>query len=116
MEKPVGFRAESWLLVLEKLGSVRVEQLALPGALADNSGLLDHPELLSDTVMELEDDCEYVITETAARLLLARASKINLVRLYDRKKKVISARELRTAIRRSSVFDQLTRDKKEGRA
>ncbi len=69
--------------------------------------ILHYPRLLADTVIELPNECEYLISAMAARQLAGRRH-IPLHRLYDGQPQSWSPKQIKEAIA-GPVFDQLDR-------
>jgi hypothetical protein len=110
MKKPVGFRTETWDFVVQSIGLPHVTELTnAPGRVVVKAGIMGRPHLLANTVIELPDECEYLIrAETAKELTLGHKS-IAIERLYDKRIRFVSSDELLAALKASMVFDQLER-------
>jgi hypothetical protein len=79
----------------------------LTGQLLLELQILRHPRLLANTVIELPNECEYLLTDQAARRLAGRR-KIELHRLYDGKLQSWTPKQIKDALA-GPVFDQLDR-------
>ena len=78
-----------------------------PGRCAFEAGIAKKPGLLVRTVIELEDEVEYIIDAEAAIELQAEKDGIILHRLADGKEKTATKDELLRSFRDGAVFDQL---------
>jgi hypothetical protein len=78
------------------------------GRLMLELGVLDHPDLLRDTVVEFADGVECLIPPAAAIMLSSTSDEpLTLKRIYDGKQRLSSRAEVITAIREGNIFDQL---------
>ncbi len=99
MKRPPGFRVETWDYITTAHGApTYAEMQKTPGSLAIACGLIDHPKLIVNTVIELPDGCEYVLRDSAAMGLSTRKPHIIVERLYDKKLHQISYVNLVAAI------------------
>ncbi len=88
--------------------SVIISRLvASRGRLLGKLGMLTHFDYLTDTVVGLTDDVEYLLDSSAAEQMLANAGNITVVRLFDGHKKIIPRSDLLQALEASQNFDQL---------
>ena len=65
-----------------------------------------HPKIWAGTVVEMPDECAYLVTEEAARKLASRR-KIPLLRIYDHSFRLWTPTQIKTALKDGPVFDQL---------
>lgn len=107
MERPLGFRPATWDFIEQASGPIDSDQLDLPGALAVRAGVMEYPHLLANTVIELDNDCEYVIRLSAATQVAESHEMVELERLYDKQPHELSRAEFLLALERTPTFDQL---------
>jgi hypothetical protein len=71
IDKPVTLRQDTWDYLREQLGEeVSANDIAKhPAKYAHMAKLIDHPELLQNTIVALEGDVEYKITAEAAQAI-----------------------------------------------
>jgi hypothetical protein len=103
--KPRQLRQDTWDWLLDQ----GVEELPADGQLgrlAHQHGILDTPELLHSTVIQL-DDLDYIIDSQAVGELDGSADDITLVRLSDRERAPVTREAIEKAIADGPVFDQL---------
>ena len=96
--------------MIARIGNAAIEHVydsEKPGKAAFSSGILDHPDLLEGTVIELPDEVEYVIDRTAADQIKRRDPEVVLKRLGDAKVQSATLKEITQAIKMGSTFDQL---------
>jgi hypothetical protein len=113
MKRPINLRPELWSLILQSSNKLGVNPVhpKYPGRRAYEAGVIENPELLADTVIELEDECEYVIDRAAAEALRNQSDPITVKRLGDDKEKTVPKVTLIESIRSGPVFDQLPEDR-----
>lgn len=106
-ERPDSVRAETWHWLPEDARR-RIDQEEHVGRIMLKLGILKHPELLQETVIEFEDGVEYLIPREAAELIAGDSDQyVTLRRIYDGKERSTTQREVTAAIRDWNVFDQL---------
>ncbi len=123
MHKPVWIRSNTWNFARtqilcftteeewkfrqkHKLLSLWIELLHRTGHLLIKLGLKERPHLLKDTVIEMPDEAEYLLSLKNAKRLKGRKS-IELIRVYDGQLKKWRPAEIWNAIANGPVFDQL---------
>lgn len=72
-----------------------------------------HPKIWAGTVIELPDECEYLVTEEAVRKLASRR-RIALHRLVDHALRYWTPTEIKTALRDGPIFDQIELTRRDG--
>lgn len=113
MKKPVYLRSETWDYLQTKLNGcdpkTMKEIIAQPGSFLLDHDLLSRPDMLVNTVIEVDRDSgpEYLITREAAAAIAAGAERVTLVRLYDHHQTVITRAAVIKTLRHGLVFDQL---------
>jgi len=109
MKQPIYFRDRTWRFVVEYADATGIPRFdpKHPGRIAFEAGIISRPDLLRDSVIELDDECEYLIDARAAIQLKEPDSEVILVRLGDDTKKRVATRAVVTAIKGGRVFDQL---------
>lgn len=81
-------------------------------------GILRQPELLRDTVIELDDEVEYIIPLDTAKILSETketSEEVTLIRLIDHKEHLVPTSIVQQAINEGTLFDQLS-DKDEAKS
>lgn len=104
--KPKQLRQATWDWLLDQ----GLRELPASGQLAPvvyAHGILDQPELLRMTVIQIPDGLEYVIDQRAAQELARSADPVSLVRLHDRERVAVSYTSVEQAIATGPLFDQL---------
>lgn len=76
--------------------------------LAVQAGVLSEPQLLARTVIELPDECEYLIDRDTVSDLTLGLSTVRLSRLIDQKILPVTREDFERYLERSPVFDQLS--------
>jgi hypothetical protein len=104
--KPRQLRQDTWDWLLDK-GIDELSACGHLGKLAHQHGILDSPELLRSTVIQLDDGLDYIIDSQTVRELAGATDDITLIRLSDRERVPISREAIESAIAQGSVFDQL---------
>jgi hypothetical protein len=79
--RPASIRPATWNWIPED-AKRRISRGDRVGPVVLQCGILDHPELLTDTVIEFEDGVELVISEISADRIANRLSRVVLRRLY----------------------------------
>ena len=111
MKRPVYYRQATWDFVIARIGNAAIEHVydsRQPGKAAFSSGILEHPDLLEDTVIELPDQAKYVIDRAAADQIKRRDPDVVLKRLGDAEEQSSSLKEIIQAVKMGSIFDQLS--------
>jgi hypothetical protein len=104
--KPEELRQATWDWLLAQ-GLEGLPEDCRLGPLVHEFGILEQPNLLRGTIIQLDDGTDYVIDEKAAQALAAPRRKPVLIRLADRARVPTSRRRVVAAIANGPVFDQL---------
>lgn len=132
MKKPINLRQETWDFMFESLRKMTSPQLKNvlieldvqlpfystrnkaivliaedPASFLFSIGILDRPELLERTVIELDDEVEYLINRKAANDIWDEKDIIELERLYDHKKFNVKRENIVKSLKNNRTFDQL---------
>lgn len=62
-------------------------------------------------VVELDDEVEYIIDDTAVEVIEKGADKATLVRIVDRAPQAISVKRIAWALKKEGVIDYIDKDK-----
>jgi hypothetical protein len=109
IEKPVNLRQDTWQFLLDAFNSEAPHALAEhPARYLYRAGIIEHPDLLKNSVIQLQSGVEYLITPRAANRLKGGDALIVLDRL-DGHVAAISAQTIFTALSNDCEFDQLER-------
>lgn len=106
IKKPIQIREDTWEWYIKENKSTETEKW---GKLMYDAGIINEPELLQNTVIELQEGVEFVIDANAAKDLSEKKTEITLVRLYDHTSEVFSYDDVIEAIQSGQTFDQLTK-------
>ena len=115
MEKPVYLRQTTWDWMKRDFGNLsdsQQKQVAeRPGPWLLNLGILNHPELMMNTVIEQnpDDGPGCLIDELAAVALSMGVARVTTFRLGDHKPVIMTREEIETSLREGHIFDQLER-------
>jgi len=104
--KPRQLRQPTWDWLLDQ-GLRELPADGRIGQLVARYGILDAPELLRSTVIQLDDDLDYIIDSQTIRELADSSKTTTLVRLSDRVRISVAREIIKRAIAEGSVFDQL---------
>jgi hypothetical protein len=104
--KPRQLRQDTWDWLLDK-GLRELPADGHLGRLAYKHGVLESPELLRSTVIQLGDGADYIIDSQTVRELGGSPNETTVVRLSDRERVPTSRGAIENAITGGVVFDQL---------
>lgn len=129
MKKPAHLREETWKFLQRELKRMSDEELEFigrkikcrsknrqriekaiiedPASFLFHLGIFEHPELLKNSVIELEDEVDYLIKPRAARSLAEGDHYITLKRLVDQENYTVERESLVRAFANNHSLEQL---------
>jgi hypothetical protein len=133
IEKPVNLRKKTWAFLIFELEKMDYDDLIqhlgdlgygnakkldkfkalkiiadCPAPFLLRIGILNFADLMSNTVISLDEGVEYIIDKKAADELKSSTQSVDLIRLYDNKLKRFDRKEIIQSIFSEKVFDQLS--------
>ncbi len=111
MERPVNLREDTWQFLLKasrRISDLDLEKIAeRPALFLFQAGIINHAELLTNMVLELENEVEYFIDARAAKAITQGDFLIILHRLGDSSEFAIKREKILEAFKNNNPIDYI---------